>query len=65
MARYEQAIMEPVTHPIDTEPDERPGRERYYAEGAGPSRFLGLIVDFNVDPNKGEIVTAFGHRNER
>lgn len=55
--------METITHPIDRQPDERPGRERYVSDAAGPSRFLTVVVDFTTDP--GEVVTAFAHRNER
>ena len=65
MARYESEIMETITNPTDRTSDTRPGRERYFADGVGPSRFLGVVVDFNDDPGQGEVVTAFGHRNER
>jgi hypothetical protein len=59
MARFERAIMETVTHPDDRKPDPRPGRERYYGDGRGPSRWLRVIVDLNEEP--GWVVTAFGH----
>ena len=62
LARYERTIMETVTHPIDRRLDERPNRERYVSEG-GPARYFTVVVDFTNEP--GEVVTAFGHRNER
>ena len=63
LARYEQLIMETVSHPVDTDFDDRPGRERYFTEGRGPSRFFCVVVQFDGD--EGEVVTAFPHRNER
>ena len=62
MERYERAIIETVTHPDERHMDLRPGRERFYAKEAGPTRWLRVVVDFNFEP--GEIVTAFGHDNE-
>jgi len=62
MERYERAIMAAVTHPDDRHMDIRPGRERFFAKEAGPTRWLRVVVDFSDDP--GEIVTAFGHENE-
>ena len=62
MAPYERAVMETVTHPDHREPDERPGRERFFAQGKGPARWLRVVVDFTREP--GEVVTAFGQRNE-
>ena len=62
MARFERAIMEAVTHPSHREDDLRPGRERFFAEDRGPSRWLRVVVDFSVEP--GQIVTAFGQDND-
>lgn len=64
MAPFERTVMETITHPVDRVPDERPGRERYVNESVGPSRFLTVVVQFAGD-DRGEIVTAFGHRNPR
>src|SRR5919198_2471647 len=50
MARVERAIMETITPPDDRKPDPRPGRERYYGDGQGPSRWLRVIVDFTEEP---------------
>ena len=54
--------METITHPDDRKPDPRPGRERYYSDGRGPSRWLRVIVDFADEP--GWIITAFGHSED-
>jgi hypothetical protein len=54
--------METVTHPGERRPDVRPGRERYFARGRGPSRWLRVVVDFHADP--AELVTAFAHDND-
>ena len=62
MARFEQLIMETVTHPDHREPDGRPDRERYFARGKGPSRWLRVVVDFSATP--AEVVTAFGQDND-
>ena len=55
--------METVISPSRRSPDVRPGRERYFTEGKGPSRFLCVVVAFTGD--RGEIVTAFAHRRAR
>ncbi len=62
MARYERAVAETITHPLHREADERPGRERYFAERKGPSRWLRVVVDFRESP--AFVVTAFGQDNE-
>jgi hypothetical protein len=62
MARFEQQVMETITHPDERRRDVRPGRERFLAQDRGPARWLRVVVDFNVDP--GEVVTAFGHDND-
>lgn len=62
MARFERAIMETITHPDEWQPDVRPSRERYFARGKGPSRWLRVVVEFSGEP--GEVVTAFGQDNE-
>ena len=63
LAPFEAAIMETVISPLRRSPDVRPGRERYFTEGIGPSRFLRVVISFTGD--RGEIVTAFAHRRAR
>lgn len=62
LARYEQAIVEAITHPDEHLPDVRPARERYFAAEKGPTRWLRVVVDFSADP--GQVVTAFGHEED-
>jgi len=62
MAPYERDVIQTITHPLHREDDPRPGRERYYTENLGPTRWLRVVIDFSTDP--GEVVTAFGHDNE-
>ena len=54
--------METVTHPSHREEDVRPGRERFFGESRGPSRWLRVVVDYSVEP--GFVVTAFGQDDE-
>jgi len=61
MAKFEEKLASTLTHPMDRNPDVRPGRERYLAENVGPSRYLTVIVEYA--DNVGDVITAFGHRN--
>lgn len=63
MAPYEAAVIETITHPIDRDLDEKPGRERYTSEGRGPARFLTVVIE--LADREGHVVTAFPHRNPR
>ncbi len=58
MARYEGAVMAAVTHALHREDDVRAGRERFFAPGIGPARWLRVIVDYRAVPAL--VVTAFG-----
>lgn len=55
MTPYERGIMETITHPIHTEDDVRPGRERYFSHH-GPARWLRVVVAF--EGSTGKVVTA-------
>lgn len=46
-------------HRID---DRRPGRERFYRRGVGPSRWLLVVVDYSAVPAR--VITAFGNRGD-
>jgi hypothetical protein len=61
MSRYEQAIMDTITHPDRIEPDIRRGRDRYLGYRRGPSNWLRVVVSFEVG-EEGRIVTAHGRR---
>ncbi len=55
--------METISHPNERTDDARSGRERYFAVGKGPSRWLRVVVEFDAGSG-GEVVTAFGQRND-
>jgi hypothetical protein len=60
MAGRQSDVMRAVSEPQHREPDRRPGRERFWRSGEGPSRWLLVVVDF--DPQPARVVTAFGNR---
>lgn len=60
LAHAQAEIMAAVQYPDHQEPDVRTGRERYWLQGAGPSRWLRVVVDFGYAP--AEVVTAFADR---
>lgn len=62
MVRHQNAILATVSQPDYRRRDPRPGRERYYRRGVGPSRWYFVVVDFNHDPAR--VVTAFGTRRD-
>ncbi len=62
MASYRGAILLTAQAPEIVRDDPRPGRKRHFRASLGPSRWLRVIVDFNVNPP--EIVTAHGLRKE-
>jgi len=62
MARFERAIMDAISHPDVRADDVRPGRERYFASGAGPTRWLRVVVEY--EGAEGVVVTAFGQRDD-
>lgn len=62
LALYQDEIILTVRSPAHRSPDPRPGRERYYRIGLGPSRWLFVVVDFNETPAR--IVTAYGNRKD-
>jgi hypothetical protein len=58
----ESVIMETVQFPDDRQDDPRPDRERYYSQGKGPSRYFCVVVEYIGQ--EGDVITAFGHRND-
>ena len=57
------AVLATIAEPDHREPDERPGRERFYKQGAGPSRWLMVVIEFGQEPAR--IVTALGYLHGR
>lgn len=60
---YEQEIRRAVESPTTVVPGREPGEEWLYLEGAGPSRWLKVVVVFDSDGN-GRIITAFARRRK-
>lgn len=58
MDAHRGAVMATVARLDDVQSDLRPGRERFYRQGFGPTRWLFVGVDFNKSPAR--IVTAYG-----
>lgn len=58
MKGHQGAVLAAVERPDFIEPDVRPGRERYFRQGFGPSRWLRVVVAFGAEP--AWVVTAFG-----
>jgi hypothetical protein len=62
MADHRAAVLATVRRPDHRRPDPRPGRERYYRRGIGPSRWCLVVVDFTRQPAR--VVTAFATRRD-
>jgi len=62
MARHQAVVLAAVARPDHRDDDPRPGRERFWRERVGPSRWLFVVVDFNEIPAR--VVTAFGRRDD-
>src|SRR4051794_16678443 len=62
MARHAGGILATIAQPDHRESDPRPGRERFWRERFGPSRWLFVVLDFNESPAR--VVTAFGRRDD-
>ncbi|MGH9060407.1 MAG: hypothetical protein ACRDZY_12970 [Acidimicrobiales bacterium] len=58
---HEQAILRAVVAPSRTMPGRRTGEEWCYLEGAGPSRWLKVVVAY--EDMSGAIITAFARRS--
>jgi hypothetical protein len=54
--------MRAIARPDHRAPDVRPGRERYFLRGAGPSRWLRVVVD--SAKAEAVVVTAFPERRD-
>ncbi len=63
LASNQEAILSAVRRPSKQVPDPIAGRERYYRQGIGPSRWIMTVVDFSQTPAR--IVTAFALRRIR
>jgi hypothetical protein len=59
---HAEAIMLTVRRPTHSRGDRRPGRMRYWRAELGPSQWLMVVVDFQVDPAR--VATAYGNRKD-
>jgi hypothetical protein len=58
---YRAEIMRAVREPTVRLPGRASGEEWFYLEGAGPSRYLKVVVAFSS--GRGRIITAFARRS--
>ena len=62
LAPHREAVLATVAAPDHRGSDPRPGRERYWRHGLGPSRWLMVVVDYESMPAR--VVTAYGNRRD-
>lgn len=63
LTHLRDSVLEAVEVPDHFEPDPvRPDRSRYFRRGAGPSRWLLVVVSYEQKPAR--IITAFGIRKD-
>jgi hypothetical protein len=62
LASHREAVLATIAAPYHRSSDPRPGRERYWRRGLGPSRWLMVVVDYRWVPAR--IVTAYGNRKD-
>jgi hypothetical protein len=62
LALDRDAVLATVAAPDHRGSDPRPGRERYWRRGLGPSRWLMVVVDYGSVPAR--VVTAYGNRKD-
>lgn len=60
---YEQEVRRAVESPTTVLEGREPGEEWLYLEGAGPSRWLKVVVAFD-NAERGRIITAFARRRK-
>lgn len=60
---YEQEIRRTVESPTAVLSGREPGEEWLYLKGAGPSRWLKVVVAFD-SAERGRIITAFARRRK-
>jgi hypothetical protein len=63
IAVYEEEVRRAVESPTAVLPGREPDEEWLYLEGAGPSRWLKVVVAFD-SAESGRIITAFARRRK-
>lgn len=61
LARHLESVTRAVREPDKRLPGRQDGEEWFYLAGAGPSRWLKVVVHYEGE--RGRIVTAFGRRS--
>lgn len=61
LSQHLDAVLRAVQAPDHRLAGRREGEEWFYLEGAGPSRFVKVVVAY--DGREGRIITAFGRRS--
>lgn len=62
LAEHQAAILRAIAAPDAAQPGRRSNERWYFLRGAGPSRWLQVVVAYDQD--RGWIVTAFGRRRD-
>jgi hypothetical protein len=62
LARHQNEILRAVAAPDDVQAGRRSNDRWYFLRGAGPSRWLRVVVAYEED--RGWIVTTFGRRRD-
>ena len=62
LADHRNAVIETVERPDHIEPDDLPGRTRFYRRNVGPSRWLMVVVSYEQEPAR--IITALANRKD-
>jgi hypothetical protein len=61
MLGYLQETVDTIESPDHREPDQAPGRERYFRRG-GPQRWIRVVIEFAGETDR--LVTAFPQSND-
>ena len=63
LGRAQEEVLRAVESPTEVMPGRSADEEWFYLEGAGPSRWLKVVVVFDR-AGSGRIITAFGRRRK-
>jgi hypothetical protein len=63
LGHVQEEVLRAVESPTEVMPGRSSDEEWFYLEGAGPSRWLKVVVVFDQS-NRGRIITAFGRRRK-
>jgi hypothetical protein len=63
MAAHQADVLRAIREPSERIEQARPGQDWFYLEGAGPSRWLKVVVAFDED-STGRVRTAFPRRSK-